>query len=89
MPEDEVTPEPIPEPEPTTEEETLTLEQIGEQLLARMDSIDERIGQLEQRLSGYSTSDHTHAPSEPPTPTDRREDEQPRADRFWFRRIGE
>lgn len=84
---EDVVPEPVPEENrDNLEEQEQTLEEIGMQLLERLDAIDARLTELEARLSGYSAIDHQHEQQNPPTP---RPDEQPRPDRFWFRRLGE
>lgn len=89
MGEDELHPAPVLEQEPVEEEieeQEQSLEEIGMQLLERLDAIDARLTELEGRFSGYSAIDHQHEQSISPTP---RPDEQPRPDRFWFRRLGE
>lgn len=87
MADDEIVPEPITEPIPEVETEVeQTLEEIGQELLERLDAIDARLSELENRFNGYSAIDHSHEQSVPP-PT--RPDEQPRPDHIWFRRVGE
>ena len=83
---EDIPPEPEPEPRQELEEQEETLEEIGMQLLERLDAIDARLTELEARFSGYSAIDHQHEQPNPPTP---RPDEQPRPDRLWFRRLGE
>lgn len=77
---DDVPPEPISE---STEEED-TLEQLADQLLARLDQLDARLAALEQRITehshdGFAASEHNHNRPSP--------DAEPRPTHFWFKPI--
>jgi hypothetical protein len=90
---DDIAPEPIDvvdEPvleEPEVQEIEMTIEALGEQLLARIDALDNRLEQIESGLAG-STSPTTSEPGESPTP-ELEPDSRPRRDHIWFRAVNE
>lgn len=80
---------PPTEPSLTEEEfDERTAEQLGEELLARLDAIDAELSAIREQLQGhgheqYATGDHSHEN------TGRQEDRRPTATHPWFRPLRE
>jgi hypothetical protein len=85
MEENEGNPPDVPsESVPELQEEEDNLDAIADQLLARLDAIDQRLTALEERIAshshdGYAANEHSHESRPPST--------RPKRDHFWFRNI--
>lgn len=81
---------PPEQPTPIEElEEERSYEQLGEELLARLDAIDAELASIRAELGGhaheqYSGADHTHENTREQT-----EDRRPAATHPWFRPLRE